>query len=93
MNEGSLVSGDYTDTQEVGDPYETFIEGIIAQTLHLRRADLSGVTPAGKLMNTTQSPSSQSETEYKISRDASVYFYTPILSAGPIENGTWALYM
>lgn len=62
VNEGSLVSGDYTDTQEVGDPYETFIEGIIAQTLHLHRTDLSGVTPAGKLMNTTQSPSSQSET-------------------------------
>jgi hypothetical protein len=93
VNEGSLVSGDYTDTQEVGDPYETFIEGIIAQTLHLHRADLSGVTPAGKLMNTTQPPSSQSETEYKISRGASVCSYTPILSVGPIENGTWALYI
>ena len=93
VNEGSLVSGDYTDTQDVGDPYETFIEGTIAQTLHLHRADLSGVTPAGKLMNTTQPPSSQSETEYKISRGASVYSYTPILSTGPIEKGTWALYI
>jgi len=31
VNIGSLVSGDYADTQAVGDPYETFIEGIIDQ--------------------------------------------------------------
>ena len=34
VSNGSLVSGDYTDTQGVGEPYETFIEGI--------RLDLNG---------------------------------------------------
>ena len=93
VSNGSLVSGDYTDAQRVGGSYETFIEGTVAQTLHLHRTDVSGVTPAGKLMNTTQSPSNQSETTYEINRGASVYFYTPTLSAGSIENGTWTLYI
>jgi hypothetical protein len=93
VNQGSLVSGDYTDTQGIGDTYETFIERVIAQTLYLHRTDLSGVTPAGKLMNNTQQPSNQPETAYKVTRATSVYFYTPTLSAGSIENGTWTLYI
>ncbi len=90
---GSLVSGDYTDTHEAGDTYETFAEDTIAQTLHFHRTDVMGVTPSGKLMNTTQPPSNLSETTYQINRGASVYFYTPTLSAGSIENGTWTLYI
>jgi len=60
---------------------------------YLHRTDLTAVTPAGKLMNTTRPSSSQSETTYRISRGGSVYFYTPSLSAGSIENGTWTLYI
>jgi hypothetical protein len=94
VNIGSLVSGDYADTQAVGDPYETFIEGIIdQQEFHLHRADVSGVTPSGKLTDTTQPPSNQSETAQLITRASSVYFYTPPLSAWSIENGTWTLYI
>jgi len=93
VNEGSLIGGNYTDTQEVGGTHETFMEGTIAQTFHLHRTDVSGVTPAGKLMNDTQPPLNQSETECTISRDASVYFYTPTISTGSIENGTWTLYI
>jgi len=93
VNEGSLVSGDYTDTQKIGDSYETFMESVVAQTLYLHRTDVSGVTPSGRLLNNAQHPSNQSETAYEISRAASVYFYTPILSAGSIENGTWTLYI
>ena len=93
VNEGGLIGGNYTDTQGVDDSYETFMEGIIAQTLHPHRANVSGVTPAGKLMNATQPSSNQSETEYKIGLGTSAYFYTPTLSAGSIENGTWTLYI
>ncbi|MFQ6081515.1 MAG: hypothetical protein ACE5OW_07605 [Candidatus Bathyarchaeia archaeon] len=60
---------------------------------YLHRTDVSGVTPAGMLMNTTQPPSNQSETTYRLYRGSSVYFYTPTLSAGSIENGTWKLYI
>jgi hypothetical protein len=93
VNEGSLIGGNYTDTQEVEDSYETFMEGVIAQTLHLHRANISGVTPAGKLMNATLPSFNQSETEYKIGLGTSVYFYTPTLSTGSIENGTWTLHI
>ncbi|UCE29687.1 MAG: hypothetical protein JSV85_02935 [Candidatus Bathyarchaeota archaeon] len=93
VNEGSLVGGDYTDTQRIGDSYETFTERVVAQTLYLHRIDVSGVTPSGRLMDNTQQLSNQSETQYEINRAASVHFYTPILSAGSVENGTWILYI
>ncbi|MDH5460859.1 MAG: hypothetical protein OEZ29_03020 [Candidatus Bathyarchaeota archaeon] len=93
VNEGGLIGGNYTDTQEVDGSHETFMEGIIAQTLHPHSANISGVTPAGKLMNGTQPPLNQPETEYTINRGSSVYFYTPTLAAGSIENGTWTLYI
>lgn len=60
---------------------------------YLHRTDLTVVTPAGKLMNTTRPPSSQSETTYTITRGGSIYFYTPPLSAGTIGGGTWTLYL
>lgn len=60
---------------------------------YLQRTDASGVTPAGKLINTTQPLSNQSETTYQIGRSFSVYFYTSTLSAGSIENGSWTLYI
>lgn len=36
VNEGSLVSGDYADTKEIGGSYETFVEGspTLQETLH-----------------------------------------------------------
>jgi hypothetical protein len=60
---------------------------------YLHRIDLSGVNPAGKLMNTTQPPSSQSEILYELLRDGRVYFYSPMLSQGSIPSGTWFLYL
>ena len=60
---------------------------------YLHRTDVSGVTPAGKLMNTTKLPSNQTETTYQIYQGSSIYFYTSTLSAGSIESGTWTLYI
>ena len=93
LNQGSLVSGNYVDTENVDGSYETFREGTIAQTLYLQRVDVLGVTPAGKLMNATQPPSGQSEIKYQISRGGSVYFYTAPLLATSIEGGTWTFYI
>jgi hypothetical protein len=93
VNEGSVMSGGYTDTQVVDGSCETFIENIVGQEAFLRRTDVLGVTPAGKLMDTTQPPSNQSETMCEINRGSSVYFYTSSLSAEVIENGTWKLYI
>jgi len=60
---------------------------------YLHRTDLTVVTPAGKIMNTTRPPSNQSETMLHIDRGGSVYFYTPQLSSGSLESGIWALYI
>jgi hypothetical protein len=60
---------------------------------YLHKTDVSGVTPAGKLMNITKPPSNQTETTYQIDCGSSVYFYTPTLSAGSMESGTWTLYI
>jgi hypothetical protein len=60
---------------------------------YLHRTDLTAVTPAGKLMNTTRPPSSQSETTFAIARGDSAYFYTPQLSSGSVGSGTWVLYI
>lgn len=60
---------------------------------YLHRTDLTAVTPAGKIMNTTRPPSSLSETTFHIPRGGSVYFYTPQLSSGSLESGTWVLYI
>lgn len=60
---------------------------------YLHGTDVSGVTPSGKLMNITKPPSNQTETTYQIYYESSVYFYTPTLSAGSMENGTWTLYI
>jgi hypothetical protein len=70
--------------------------GIIVKFMpiyYLHRIDLSGVSPAGKLMNTTQPPPSQSEILYELLRDGTVYFYSPMLSQGSIPSGTWFLYL
>jgi hypothetical protein len=73
--------------------YIATVEITIKLVYYLHRTDLTTVTPAGKLMNTTRPPLSQPEITYSITRGASVYFYTPLLSAGTIENGTWTLYI
>lgn len=73
--------------------YTVIVNITVKPIYYLHRTDVSGVTPSGKLMNTTKPPSSQSETTYQISRGSSVYFYTPTLSAGSIESGTWTLYI
>jgi len=70
--------------------------GIIVKFMpiyYLHRIDLSGVGPAGKLMNTTQPPPSQSEILYELLRGGTVYFYSPMLSQGSIPSGTWFLYL
>ncbi|MEM3726681.1 MAG: hypothetical protein QXK98_07480 [Candidatus Bathyarchaeia archaeon] len=60
---------------------------------YLHRTDLSGVTPAGKLMNITKPPASQSEILYVLVRGGTVYFYSPMLSEGSVQSGTWFLYL
>jgi len=71
--------------------YNATVNITVKPVCYLHRTDLSGVTPAGRLMDTVKPPSSQSETTYRISRGQSIYFYTPLLSAGSIETGTWIL--
>jgi hypothetical protein len=93
VNLGRRLSGSYTDTKQVGGSYETFAEDTVIQKSYLRRTDLSGVTPVGKVMNATQPPLGQTETSYVIARAASVYFYTPSLQAGSVASGTWTLYL
>jgi len=93
VNFGRRLSGSYTDTKQVGGLYESFVENSSTPRLYLRRTDLSGVTPAGKVMNMTQPPLSQTETSYVIARSASVYFYTSTLPAGSVASGTWTLYL
>jgi len=73
--------------------YTATLNITIKQVYYLHRTDLTAVTPAGKLMNTTRPPSSQPETTYTIARGGSICFYTPPLSAGSIESGTWTLYL
>jgi len=73
--------------------YIAAVNTTIKPIYYPHRTDLSGVTPAGKLMNTTKPPSNQTETTYQIYQGSSIYFYTPTLSTGSIESGTWTLYM
>jgi hypothetical protein len=63
----------------------------VTSVYYLHRTDLSGVTPAGKLMNATRPPSNQSEITYVLGRGWSVYYYTPMLPSASIENRTWTL--
>ena len=93
INLGRRLSGSYTDTRQTDGTYEAFAENASIQKNYLRRTDLAGVNPAGKVMNTTQPPSGQVETSYLIGRSLSVYFYTPSLQAGSIASGTWTLYL
>lgn len=60
---------------------------------YLHRTDLSGVTPAGKLMNNTQPLLSKSEILYELQRGGTIYFYSPMLSEGSVPSGTWFLYL
>lgn len=73
--------------------YTATVDIVIKRVYYLHRTDLTTVTPAGKLMNTTRPPSSQSETTLAIARGGSAYFYTPQLSSGSVESGTWILYI
>lgn len=73
--------------------YNATVNITVKPIYYLHRTDVSGVTPAGKLMNITKPPSNQTETTYQIYRGSSVYFYTPTLSAGSMESGTWTLYI
>jgi hypothetical protein len=73
--------------------YTATVNITVKRVYYLHRTDLSGVTPAGKLMNTIRPPSSQSETTLSIARGGSVYFYTPQLSSGSVGSGTWVLYI
>ena len=59
----------------------------------LHRIDLTEVTPAGKLMNTTRPPFSQLETNCTVLRGGYIYFYTEPLPIMTIENSTWTLYL
>lgn len=93
VNLGHRLSGSYTDTRQAGGAYETFVEDSLIPGSYLRRTDLSGVTPGGKVMNATQPPLGQTETSYIIARGASVYFYSSSLSAGSVANGIWTLYL
>lgn len=65
----------------------------VKRAYYLHRTDLPNVTPPGKLMNTTKPPSGLAEITYTIDRGSSVYFYTPTLSSGSLESGTWRLHL
>ncbi|MGC9345726.1 MAG: hypothetical protein ACP5ER_02910 [Candidatus Bathyarchaeales archaeon] len=73
--------------------YTTTLNITVKRVYYLHRTDLSSITPAGKIMNTTRPPSSLSETTLHITRGGSVYFYTPQLSSWSLESGTWVLYI
>lgn len=73
--------------------YTSTVNIAVKPIYYLHRTDVSGVTPAGKIMNTTKPPSNQTEITYQIYQGSSAYFYTPTLSAGSMESGTWTLYI
>ncbi len=73
--------------------YTATVNMTVKRVYYLHRTDLTAVTPAGKLMNTTRPSSSQAEIVYNLARGASVYFYTPSLSNGSIQSGTWTIYI
>jgi len=73
--------------------YTSTVNIAVKPIYYLHTTDVSGVTPAGKIMNTTKPPSNQTEITYQIYQGSSAYFYTPTLSAGSMESGTWTLYI
>lgn len=73
--------------------YTATVNITVKPVYYPHRDDVSGLTPSGKLMNTTKPPSGQSETTYQIIRGSSVYFYTPALSGGSIQSELWKLYI
>lgn len=56
--------------------YNATVNITVKPVYYLHRTALSGVTPAGKLVDTIKPPSNQSETTYRIRRGWSVYFYS-----------------